>query len=91
MDNKECKQNYDIISILEEKVQKLSKENWEKDDCPPEFLISLNNEDMCNQEILITINHMGMKFTERIFPRKNAKYGYESILDQMINLYNRTM
>ena len=80
-----------IVSILEEEVQKLTKEHWKNDDCPPEFWVSLNNEDMDNQTILITINHLGSKFTERLFPRRNTEYGYETVLNQMINMYNKTM
>lgn len=80
-----------IVNILEEEVQKLVKEYWKNDDCPPEFWVSLNNEDMNNQTILITINHLGSKFTERLFPRRNTEYGYETVLNQMINMYNQTM
>ena len=36
----------DIVNILEEHVQNLVQENWEEDDCPPEFWVSLNNEDI---------------------------------------------
>ena len=80
-----------IVNILEEEVQNLVKEHWKNDDCPPEFWVSLNNEDMDNQTILITINHLGSKFTERLFPRRNTEYGYETVLNQMINMYNQTM
>ena len=80
-----------IVNILEEEVQKLVKEHWRFDDCPPEFWVSLNNEDMDNQTILITINHLGSKFTERLFPRRDTEYGYESLLNQMISMYNQTM
>lgn len=82
--------NLDIIDVLERYVNKLAKENWKGHDQPPKFWISVDNEDMDNQSIMITINH-GYKFTEKLFPRDNTKYGYESILDQMINMYNRTM
>lgn len=40
---------------------------------------------------MITIKHCGYKFTEKLFPRKNTEYGYDSILNQMINMYNQTM
>ena len=81
----------DIVSIIEEKVEELAKEHWKNDSCPPEFWVSLNNEDMSNQSIMITINHLGSKFTERLFPRKDTQYGYESVLNQMVNMYNQTM
>ena len=81
----------DIINMIEKNIQELVKEEWKNDDCPPEFWVSLNNEDMNNQAIMITIKHCGYKFTEKLFPRKNTEYGYESVLNQMINMYNQTM
>ena len=81
----------DIVSIIDEVVQKLTKDIWEDDECPPEFWVSLNNEDMKDQSIMITINHMDYKFTEKLFPRKDTYFGYDSLLDQMRNMYNQTM
>ena len=81
----------DIVNIIEEYIQNLVQENWKEDDCPPEFWVSLNNEDIKNQSIMITINHLGSKFTERLFPRDDTQWGYDSVLNQMINMYNRTM
>ena len=85
--------NFDmnIINVLEEYVIILSKEEWKNDSCPPKFIVSLNNEDINNQSIMITIDHLGSKFTERLFPRNGTHYGYDSILSQMINMYNQTM
>ena len=80
----------DIIDIIEQKVKSLVEEHWKDDPCPPEFWVSLNNEDMNNQCIMLTIKH-GYKFTEKIFPRKNTDYGYDCLLNQMINMYNQTM
>ena len=81
----------DIINIIEEKVQEWTKEHWKNDKCPPEFWVSLQNENPDNQAIMISISHLGQKFTERLFPRKDADFGYESVLNQMINMYNQTM
>lgn len=83
--------NDNIIKILENKVQELAKEYWFTDTCPPEFWVTLNNEDMNNQKILITINHLDHKITEILFPRNDTHYGYDSVLNQMINMYNQTM
>ncbi len=82
---------YNIIDILDSAVQTLAKARWANDDCPPEFWVSLDNDDMDNQVIMISINHLGSKFTEKLFPRPNTLYGYNSIFDQMVSLYNRTM
>lgn len=81
----------DIINVIEEYVQGLAKDYWSKDECPPEFWVSLNNEDMNAQSIMITINHCDFKFTEKLFPRANTEYGYDSVLNQMINMYNQTI
>lgn len=94
MEHKKYKQvlyGVDIVNIIEERVQEMAKAHWGKDNCPPKFWVSLNNEDMDNQAIMITINHCGYKFTEKLFPRKNTEYGYESVINQMINMYNQTM
>lgn len=80
-----------IINIIEKSIQDLAKSHWSEDECPPEFWVSLNNEDINNQLIMITINHLGCKFTEKLFPRKNTEWGYDSVLNQMINMYNQTM
>lgn len=82
---------FDIVKIIENYVQKQAERHWKGDSCPPEFWVTLNNEDMSNQMIMITINHLGVKFTEVLFPRKNTHYGYDSVLNQMINMYNQTM
>ena len=81
----------DIINIIEEKVQKYAREHWKNDACPPEFWVSLQNENSDEQAILISINHLGSKFTEKLFPRKDTDFGYDSVLNQMINMYNLTM
>lgn len=84
-------ESLDIISAIDEIVQALARINWCDDECPPEFLVSLNDEDGDNQSIMITVNHLGYKFTEKLFPRKDMHYGYDSLMSQMINLYNKTM
>ena len=52
--------------------------------------MSLYNENLSDQSIMITISH-GFKFTEKLFPRNDSHYGYDTILDQMVSMYNRTM
>lgn len=81
----------DIVRLIELEVLKIANDKWKCDKCPPQFWVSLNNEDMKNQAIMITISHLGVKFTERLFPRTDSHYGYKSVLDQMINMYNQTM
>jgi hypothetical protein len=82
---------FDIVKIIENYVQNEAERHWKGDSCPPEFWVSLDNEDDNKQAILITINHLNVKFTERLFPRTGTHYGYDSVLNQMINMYNQTM
>lgn len=79
-----------IIEAIDMYVQWLAKKGWEKDDCPPKFIVSLNNQDINKQSIMITIDHLGSRFTETLFPQ-DMRYGYDSIYSQMENMYNRTM
>ena len=81
----------DVVQIIDTIVQEIARAKWKDDECPPEFWVSLNNEDKDNQSIMISINHLGDKFTEKLFPRKDTCYGYDSLLSQMIGMYNQTM
>ena len=81
----------DIVSIIEEKIQQLAKDYWSEDKCPPEFWVSLSNEDESNQSIMVTISHLNWKFTEKLKNKKNTEYGYNSVINQMISMYNQTM
>ena len=89
--NQQALFDFDIVSIIDEKVQQIAKDFWSDDKCPPEFWVSLNNEDANNQSIMISIKHLGSKFTERLFPRNDTDYGYGSVMEQMFNMYNQTM
>ena len=55
-------ENYDIIDVLEKYVQKVAKQHWQNDDFPPKFFVSLYNDNLSDQSIMITISH-GFKFT----------------------------
>jgi hypothetical protein len=80
-----------VVRVLETHVQQFADKEWNTDTCKPEFIVSLSNEDMDSQVILITIDHNSIKFTEKLFPRKGTEYGYDSLENQMINMYNQTM
>ena len=64
-----------IISMLDLIVKEITKEEWRSDDCPPDFWVSLDSSDVKNQAIYLTVNHLGSKFTEKIFPRPAATFG----------------
>ena len=94
-EHKKCDQTLfgdSIVRLIEKEIHRIARErfSWDKNSFP-EFLVSLDNEDMKNQKLMITINHNGVKFTERLFPRDNTFYGYDSVEDQMINMFNQTM
>lgn len=82
---------FDIINVLNAYVKRIAKEYWNDNGCPPEFLVSLYYKGEHDQSIMMTINHNDCLFTETLFPKEVSEFGYESILDQMINMYNRTM
>lgn len=80
----------DIIEVLQQKVDEITKEDYKGDKCPPEFIVSLlYGKD--NHKILLTVKHLGSTFSEVIFPNMDMKYGYESLSKEMEYLYNRTM
>jgi hypothetical protein len=89
--NNKMTYNQDITDILQEKVNVISNNYWENDDCKPVFVVSITNEDMSNQKILITVNHLGSRFSYVLFPRDNTYYGYETLEQMMVNMYNQTM
>ena len=81
-----------IIELIEQQIREIVKEEFKDDtDSPPKFIVSLYYETMDKQSIMITIDHLGSKITEKLFPRKNTEYGYGSVKDQIINMYNQTM
>lgn len=95
--NKDCNEecdtynlNLDIIGLLNEYVNEIAKTKWCKDECPPKFVVSIFGDGE-QQKILLTVSHLGYNFSEVIFPKPDATYGYETIEQEMTWLYNRTM
>lgn len=85
-----------IIETIRSEVDKQFKEHWSKDECQPEFLVSIlfdknirNNK--TEQYIILTCKHLSSVFSRVIFPDDESFYGYESILSVMESLYNQTM
>jgi hypothetical protein len=90
----------DIIEIIQKKVDKLTKQNYAGDECPPQFIVSLfynNREEDVDSDsdhehkIIMTVLHSGYAFSKVIFPITKYIYGYESLEDEMKYMYNRTM
>lgn len=81
----------DILDIIQIKVNEITDKDWDNDECKPEFKVSLLNENINNQKILLTVTHLGNSFTETLFPRDDSHYGYDTLESFMVDLYNRTM
>lgn len=87
----------DIILTLQKKVNKISKKKWEKDECPPEFIVSnlfVYGEDgkkVIEHKIILTVVHRGMGQSIVLYPKLDSNYGYEPLEQEMEHLYNRTM
>ena len=90
-------EHINIIDSIQYAVDKIAKQKYKSDtDSPPKFIVSqydkLDKEGYsCGHEILLTIKHMGWNRSVTIFPRLDYKYGYESLSDEMEDLYNSTM
>ena len=81
----------DIIYVLTKHIQRITKDKWKSDPCPPKFDIFLDNSILEQQKIIITVEHLGGKFAEILFPRSDALWGYDSIENLMVSMYNKTM
>ena len=81
----------DIVEILQKYIDNLTKEKYKNDPCLPEFIVSILYEDKDIQKLILTIKHMGQKFSHVLFPIKENQFGYDEIETQIEELYNRTM
>lgn len=79
-----------IINHIQNQVNGFVEKEWRNDECPPEFTLSIGEENK-SDAILLTVFHLGQAYTERIFPRSDSYYGYSGLFDMMVNMYNRTM
>jgi len=85
----ESRFNKDIIEILQKEVDSLNDKNYKHDECKPEFNISILNEN--DEKIILSIHHLHRRFSRVVFPRDDCYYGYESLEEILIDLYNQTM
>ena len=79
-----------LICAIQNKVNEIVKDRYRKDDCPPEFIVSILYEGNI-QRILLTIKHLGSCFSAVLFPKDGYDYGYGPIDESMEQLYCRTM
>jgi hypothetical protein len=80
-----------IIKILQDYVTDFCCENYQGESYPPKFTVSIDNEKIDNQKILLTIENGGRVLTNTVFPREDSLYGYDKLDKMMINMYNKTM
>lgn len=80
-----------IVDVLQEHINHLStiEYDWDKE-CKPKFTISVMSEPE-GDYIIMTIEHLERQFSEKVFPRTDSHYGYDTLYNMMINLFNRTM
>lgn len=81
----------DIIDTLQDKINTIANELYKNDNCKPKFYVSIIFEEEYNQKIILTIEHLGVKFSRVLFPVKENFYGYENLVDVVKSLYNQTM
>jgi hypothetical protein len=91
----------DIIKCIQEQVDKIVKEKYKNDSCPPIFTVSVLYKEDDNlqtkvqrdkdHKIILTIQHCGSAFSKVIFPQTYNVYGYEPLEEIMKHMYNRTM
>lgn len=77
--------------MMQQNIDNIVKEVWTTDECPPNFILSVMDYDK-NAKIMLTIEHLGYKFTDVLFPKEGINYnnGF-NVYDEMKQLYNRTM
>ena len=79
-----------VIDCIQEEVNRICEDKYKDDDCKPIFLVSLITE-KGGDRLILTITHSYQSFSEILFPRHDALYGYETIEFMMKMMYNRTM
>ena len=83
--------NYELTNILNNAVQELIPKIFAKDNCPPQFLVSLFFDEYGDHHILLTINHNCCCYSKVIFPLKDNIYGYDPLPLAMDYLYDKTL
>lgn len=85
-----------IIDVIQDRVNELRDRYWKDDKCKPEFIVSIlfdyeYKKGKKEQYIILTCRHLNSSFSSLLFPKYENVYGYDSLLEEMQNLYNKTM
>lgn len=81
----------DILKCIQDKIDFIVKEMYKDDQCPPIYIVSNLWINENTQKIILTCNHCQQSFSRVLFPTEDSFYGYESLGDIVISLYNQTM
>lgn len=85
-----------IEMVLQEEVNRITKEKYEKEDRHIEFTVSILLKDNAresqfdNHKIILTINHAGFCRSRIIFPKLSG-FEYANLEEEMMYLYNATV
>lgn len=75
-----------VQTLVQEYVNDYVKNCNYDETCPPKYIVSIGKN-----ELILTITHGGVSFSEVIFPEKDMKYGISRLKDRLDSLYARTM
>lgn len=85
------KDQIDILKIMQESLDKIVNEYYSKDECKPIFKLNIRDSGT-NAKIILSIEHLGSKFSEVIFPCEKTNLNEDfNLCNIMRSLYNRTM
>ncbi|MDU6995934.1 MAG: hypothetical protein E6356_13825 [Terrisporobacter othiniensis] len=81
----------DITDLFQDKINELTEEMYGDDECKPKYTLSIMGYDE-DAKFILSIDHLGVKFSNIIFPKKGIVYnnGFD-LYEEMKQLYNRIM
>jgi hypothetical protein len=85
-----------IIDCIQAMVDQIAESKWAedyKDGGDLNFWVSrcFDNKEDKNEKIILTINHMGWKYSRVLYPQQDSFYGLSPLEEIMVSLYNQTM
>lgn len=82
-----------VVECIAYIVNQIVEEHYQFEECPPTFIVSqleMFEAMPVKHFILLTIVHNGMNISRIMFPN-NTSADYNSLYNEMIDLYNSTM
>lgn len=87
----------DIIGVLQKEVNKIAKQKEYKENYNAKFKVSVLQEysdekgSNPSHKIILTVYRGGLSHSRVLFPKTFNTYGYDSLEDEMMYLFNSTM